>query len=142
MTTTADTANPVLPRRQPVRPVSAVVLSGVVSLLEGALTIVSGLAVFFAYLRAESDELFLAYSLVIVVAAHVQIAAFGGTHLYDIPLLRRPFRHAGRLLGIWTGVFVALAVLAFLTKTGAEFSRARNSRAPGWLAGTPPASSC
>ena len=123
MTSTAETASHVLPRRPIVRPVSAIVLSGVVSILEGALTVLSGLTVFYTYLSVDASDLLFVYGLVIVVAAHVQIAAFSGAHLYDIPVLRRPFRYAARLLGIWAIVFGALTVLAFLTKTGAEFSR-------------------
>ena len=131
MSVSAETATAALPRRRVGRPVSAIVLSGIVSVIEGALTVVSGLAVFYVYLGAFADDLVASYGLVIIVAAQIQMAAFSGAHLYDIPCLRRPFRNAGRLFAVWACVFAALAVLAFLTKTGATAANAAVFRSGG-----------
>ena len=93
-----------------------------VRLLDGMLTFASALAVYFVYLRSEPDVL-PQYALVAFAASQIQIASFGFARLYDIPALRQPMFAFGRMLVAWCGVFAILMSIAFLTKSGEEFSR-------------------
>jgi Undecaprenyl-phosphate glucose phosphotransferase len=104
-------------------PISSVVLSGAVRLVEGVLVVLAGLLVFFIDLGIEAGARLPTYSLVIVGAAQIHVGAFGGAYLYDIASLRRPWRRMARIFLIWSAVFVALVVLAFLTNTVSDFSR-------------------
>jgi Undecaprenyl-phosphate glucose phosphotransferase len=124
MAITLEEATTGATRARAIPRLSGVVLSGVVRLIEAVLIVAVGLLVFLFYLGPEAADQLPAYSLVIVGAAQIHVAAFGAAHLYDVPALRRPtLLRAGRVLLFWTCVFAALLVLAFMTKMGAEFSR-------------------
>src|SRR5580765_177475 len=102
---------------------SPIVLAGLTALVEGALTALWGLALFHLYLGASIPEQVSRYEVAILIALQIQLAAFSNAHLYDLSAFRRPLQFAGRILLIWTVVFAALVVIAFLTKTSDLFSR-------------------
>src|SRR5688500_20051146 len=77
-------------------PVSSVVLSGAVRLIESVLVVLTGILIYFLNFGVDAGANLPAYSLVIVAAAQVHVAAFGGAHLYDVPALRRPWHKLGR----------------------------------------------
>jgi Undecaprenyl-phosphate glucose phosphotransferase len=104
-------------------PVSSVVLSGAVRLVEGVLVVLAGLDIYFIVFGVEASARLPAYSLVIVAAAQIHVAAFGGAHLYDVTALRWPWRKIGRIFVVWSCVFSALLVLGFLTNALDEVSR-------------------
>ena len=107
---------------------SPIVLSGFMAMLEGALTLATGLIMYSFYLGDPAGEDFQRYTLAILLTTQIQLVGFAGTRLYRLDSFRRPLRLAARIFVTWTAVFIALMVLAFLTKMGADFSRV-------WLAG-------
>jgi Undecaprenyl-phosphate glucose phosphotransferase len=102
---------------------SPVVLSGIASVVEVVLTVCAGLALLYLYLGSEAAQELPRYKLAIIIATQIQLAAFSNARLYNVPVFRQPFQFAGRILLVWTGLFAALVVLAFLTKTSDMFSR-------------------
>ncbi len=121
---TVDSSSFVLPQTDRLSPV---VLSGTVRLIEGAVTALTGLAVFYLTL-GPTEHLFPGYTLMIAVAVAIQAVVFGGARLYDNSALLRVTHYVGRIFLAWVTVFAALIVLAFLTKSGESFSHV-------WLAG-------
>jgi Undecaprenyl-phosphate glucose phosphotransferase len=104
-------------------PVSSIVLSGAARLIESVLVVLAGIIVYFVNFGVAAGADLPAYSLVIVAAAQIHVAAFGGAHLYDVPALRRPWRKLGRILVLWSCVFSALLILGFVTNTVDEASQ-------------------
>ncbi len=102
---------------------SPVVLSGIVSVCEIAVTVISGLTVLYFYPGADALPELLRYEIAIVLATQVQLAAFSQARLYNVPVFRHPLRSAGRIFLVWTAIFAALVVIAFMSKTGETFSR-------------------
>jgi Undecaprenyl-phosphate glucose phosphotransferase len=111
---------------------SPIVVSGAAALIEGALALSTGLALFYLYLGAIAAQDLPRYELAVVIALQIQLAAFSNARLYSVPVFRRPFQYAGRILLVWTIIFATLVVIAFLTKTSDSFSRVWLL---GWYAG-------
>ncbi len=111
----------------PVQPTySAVVIAGIVRLIEFALVMVSGFVMHALYLeRWELDPVYVAG---IPCLAALTVVVYQSLGCYEIAAFRSVARQGLRLVGGWAMVFlIALAVL-FFAKIGDNFSRV-------WLAG-------
>src|SRR5262245_20823760 len=96
---------------------SPIVFSGVISVIETAICVIVGLLLFYLYLGPDETVYLARYQIAIVLATQIHIAAFSNAGLYSLNAFRHPRQFAGRILLVWTGLFTALVVLAFLTKT-------------------------
>jgi Undecaprenyl-phosphate glucose phosphotransferase len=123
-----ETASSQLRRASEPSRLSPVVLSGVVGVMEVALSVVVGLLLMYLYLGAGMVQELPRYKFAIIIAAQIQFAAFSNARLYNVSIFRHPLQFAGRILLVWSALFAALVVFAFLTKTSELFSRV-------WVAG-------
>ena len=101
---------------------SAVLLSGVIRLVEFGALFVTGFIIFALYLDpVEGSNGWYAIPMAAgSLAAVLAISASGG---YTIGALRHGIRGFNRIFLAWTGIFVAFAVVAFLAKLGDSYSR-------------------
>lgn len=104
------------------RSISRVILSGTARVAEAILVTGSGLLVLLAMVPPD-ERLPWAYGLATVGAGilYVFLAQVGGA--YRIVALRRLTPQLGRILVTWLVVFAALAIVAFFTRSGDDFSR-------------------
>jgi len=106
------------------RLISPVVVAGTLRLAELLLIAIAGLAIARLYLPAgEFAVSRLDYALAALLAGAATVIVFQVCGLYDVPSLRSAWRQSGRAILGWTLVVAGLAVLAFLTKAGATYSR-------------------
>jgi Undecaprenyl-phosphate glucose phosphotransferase len=103
--------------------ISLVVLAGATGFIEGALTAATGLGAFFVYLGAHAASDLPRYALVAVLASQLQVLGFHWAGLYQLPVFRHAFRIFGRMLLIWSVLFLTLTAAAFLTHSGGNYSR-------------------
>jgi Undecaprenyl-phosphate glucose phosphotransferase len=104
------------------RSISRVIVSGSVRVAEAVLVAASGYLIVLAMVEPE-HRMPLAYAVATIGAGllYVLFAQVGGT--YRIVALRRLTLPLGRILVNWLVVFAVLAMIAFLTRTGDDFSR-------------------
>lgn len=100
---------------------SPVMVSGVLRLVEFAVLVLSGIALYGYYVGF--SHLYWSYPAVIVGGSLVTVILFELSDLYQISALRRPIVRAGRLLLIWIGTFALLALGGFFLKVSSDFSR-------------------
>src|SRR5437762_12098333 len=67
---------------------SPIVLSGFMAMLDGALTLATGLIMYCIYLGNPTGEDFQRYTLVILLTTQIQRVAFAGTRLYRVGSFR------------------------------------------------------
>lgn len=101
---------------------SPVMVIGLLRLAEFALVATIGLAVADFYVGLPGP-LWFRYLAVIFGGAAATVVIFDIADLYQLPALRNPLRHSGRLLGLWSGVFALMTFAGFLAKMSADFSR-------------------
>ncbi len=104
------------------RSISRVIVSGSVRVAEAILVAITGYLVLFVMVEPE-HRLPWAYSIATIGAGllYVLLAQSGGT--YRIAALRRLGPSIGPTVMSWLVVFAVLAMSAFLTRTGEDFSR-------------------
>ncbi|MCC6736050.1 MAG: undecaprenyl-phosphate glucose phosphotransferase [Bauldia sp.] len=104
------------------RSISATLLTGWVRLFEFAALVVLALGIYaFHVVPVEGIDLWYAIPVVLgAVLATIFIQAADG---YSVPSFRSHIRQIARIWVAWVLVFALFAVVAFLTKTGAYFSR-------------------
>jgi Undecaprenyl-phosphate glucose phosphotransferase len=100
---------------------SPVMVSGALRLIEFALTLLVGLAAHFAHLGSHPHSL--QYPLVMFAGSALAVVLLEFADAYQMPVLRRPLSHLGKLLVVWAGAFALLALAGFLLKVSEEFSR-------------------
>jgi Undecaprenyl-phosphate glucose phosphotransferase len=106
---------------------SQIVLAGSVRMIEFALIIAVGLAVYVAYVLPNYG--FDTYYLVAIAAiAGMSIIAFQAADIYHVPAFRSPVGQILRLFPAWTMAFSMALAVAFFAKFEGMFSRV-------WLAG-------
>jgi Undecaprenyl-phosphate glucose phosphotransferase len=106
---------------------SRVVLAGVVRAVECALIVLSGLAVYLAYVVRDAGPQ-PGYFPVIVAVAALSIVTFQSLQTYTVPAFRRPVRQMFRVSSGWALVFLAVFAAMFFLKLGGVVSRV-------WMAG-------
>jgi Undecaprenyl-phosphate glucose phosphotransferase len=106
----------------PRRPVSAVLFAGVVRLVEFLAILIAGALVYTA-LVVPTDGFDPVYVAILVGGALTGVLALQFAHGYTLHAFRRGVRDIGRIALAWSIVLALFAVVAFLTKSGAEYSR-------------------
>ena len=104
------------------RSIPAPLLSGVVRLIDFFAIVLIGTIVYVAYV-APVDGLDASYTLPLILGGVLIIILIQAAGGYAVPALRTHIAQIGRIWIAWTLVFALFAVVAFLTKSGAEFSR-------------------
>ncbi len=106
---------------------SPLMVSGMLRLAELALFLLLGGIIRAAYV-GPVPEMALAYTIAICVGSMIAVLLLQSIDAYQLPAMRNPIGHAGKISLVWTGTFALLALLGVLTKTSQEFSRV-------WFAG-------
>ena len=101
---------------------SPLMLSGVVRLVEFGLIFLMGILSLGYYVGLESNYL-LYYPLIIIAGGVLYVALMEINDGYQVNILRSPTRHLRRLIISWAATLGTLAVLGFLFKVSAHFSR-------------------
>lgn len=104
------------------KPMSRVILSGVVRLCEFILVVLAGYIVNLLYVDP-SDGLTWRYALAILGTAAIFVGFMQTAGGYSVPALRRLSTQTSRLLITWTLAFVLMTAATFLAKFGDSFSR-------------------
>jgi len=101
---------------------SPAIVSGGLRLAEFALLVVSGLALFLAYVGL-STHLVLHYPAAIVLASALAVIVSDFSGNYRLRSLRQPFPSTARFVLIWSGTLALVAFLGFFLKIASDFSR-------------------
>ncbi|MEJ0096731.1 MAG: undecaprenyl-phosphate glucose phosphotransferase [Bauldia sp.] len=102
--------------------ISPVLLAGLVRLIEFGAVLVTGIAIYFAYL-APADGIDWWYAMSLAGGSFFAVLIIQLTGGYSIPALRSGGMQLGRVFTAWTLVFAAFAIIAFLAKVGDTYSR-------------------
>ena len=106
---------------------SRVVIAGAARAIEATLVVVSGLAVYFAYIVPHVGQQPGYFATMILVAA-LSIVLFQSLQTYSVPAFRRPDRASLRVAAGWTLAFLAAFATMFFLKLDGAVSRL-------WMAG-------
>ncbi|MBA8838445.1 MULTISPECIES: undecaprenyl-phosphate glucose phosphotransferase [unclassified Ochrobactrum] len=101
---------------------SPLMLSGVVRLVEFGLIFLMGILSLGYYVGLQSNYL-LYYPLIIIAGGVLYVALMEINDGYQVNILRSPTHHLRRLIISWAATLGTLAVLGFLFKVSAHFSR-------------------
>jgi Undecaprenyl-phosphate glucose phosphotransferase len=104
------------------RPVSPVVLIGMVRLSELVMIAAIGMTVYMAYVAHEYSFDFY-YLLPLLVGSLLTVVMIQAADGYNIANLRTTFSQLGRIFAAWTIVFAFFATVAFFAKMGDYYSR-------------------
>jgi Undecaprenyl-phosphate glucose phosphotransferase len=104
------------------RSISRVIVSGTVRVADAVLVAGSGYLILLAMVEPE-HRLPWAYAVATIGAALLYVLLAQNAGNYRIAALRRLAPRIGRIVVSWLVVFAALAMTAFLTRTGQDFSR-------------------
>lgn len=102
--------------------ISAKFLSGVVRLVDVLVTMLIGAGIY-AFYVAPVDGLVGLYALPLLLCSAAAVVLIHAADGYSVPAFRTHLAQIGRVWVSWTLVFAVFAVVAFVSKTGAEFSR-------------------
>jgi Undecaprenyl-phosphate glucose phosphotransferase len=106
---------------------SPIVLAGFVRMIEFALIVLVGLAVYIGYVARENGFEFY-YLLAIFGIAALAMLAFQVADIYQVQAFRGKEKQYMRLASAWSVVFLIVMAISFFAKAGDQFSRA-------WLGG-------
>ena len=110
---------------QPIsQPISRPILSSTVQAIDAVLIATTGLIVCAIYVIPKLGIFQPVYIAAVAVAALVAVTMFRVFGLYEVSALRHFLGRLGHMVAGWAIAFACLAVIAFLSKLGAEFSRA------------------
>lgn len=101
---------------------SPVIVSGMLRLAEFGILVILGLGIYLYYVGIR-QELLWQYPAVIFGGSVLMVIVLELSDGYQMAALRNPWGQIGRLLFSWAGVFAVLALLGFLLKVSAQFSR-------------------
>ncbi len=104
------------------RSISAALLAGVVRLADFVALMAVGVGVYIAYV-APIDGVVPLYALPLILCSGLAVILVQAADGYTVPSFRSHVAQLGRVWVSWTLAFGMFAVIAFLTKTGSEFSR-------------------
>jgi len=102
-------------------PISPIVLAGFVRIVEFALVVLVGIAMYAAYLPV--DENIWRYLVAIVVIATLSTLAFQTADIYQVQAFRGYEKQYMRLASAWSVVFLIVIGASFFAKAGDLFSR-------------------
>ncbi len=133
-----DAAPPLAPQQPPARPlspealavvarsappaISPIVLAGAVRMIEFALVMAVGLAVYAAYL-SQANDLLIRYAGATFVIAVLSMLAFQVADIYQVQAFRGLEKQYMRLASAWSLVFLIIIGVSFFAKAGDMFSR-------------------
>ena len=103
-------------------PISPIVLAGVVRMVEFALIVLVGFAIFAAYLPS-GQGLLLRYLGAIFSIAALSMLAFQVADIYQVQAFRGHEKQYMRLASAWSVVFLLVIGTSFFAKAGPMFSR-------------------
>ena len=101
---------------------SPIVLAGFVRMIETALIVAVGLAIYAAYLAFE-DGFEWRYGLAIGAVAGLSMLAFQAADIYQVQAFRGHEKQYMRLASAWSVVFCLVIAASFFLKAGEQFSR-------------------
>ncbi|WP_274425090.1 undecaprenyl-phosphate glucose phosphotransferase [Chelativorans sp. YIM 93263] len=101
---------------------SPVMVSGVMRIIEFCVLLLPGFAIYAGHVGL-STHLSLEYPLVIAGVSLLSVILFEFSDAYQMPALRNPMSHAGRIFLCWSSSFAVLLVALFFLKISEEFSR-------------------
>ncbi|MGI3127578.1 undecaprenyl-phosphate glucose phosphotransferase [Nitratireductor sp. PBL-C9] len=101
---------------------SPVMVLGVMRLVELSMLLLTGIALYFAYVGF-SAPLFWHYMTVVGGGSVLAIVIYQFTGCYDMRALRNPSGSMGRIFVAWMATFAALALTGFFLKISDSFSR-------------------
>ncbi|WP_437344068.1 undecaprenyl-phosphate glucose phosphotransferase [Mesorhizobium marinum] len=101
---------------------SPIMVSGVLRLVEFALLVLSGAALYVEHVGL-GTELDWHYPIVIAVASVLAVILLDINDCYQLPALMRPLSTVARIAITWAGIFALLAVVGFFLKVADDFSR-------------------
>ena len=107
--------------------ISPALFTGLMRIWEFLVVFLCGSGFYLAYVGIQEMH-FLEYFMANTLAASLYVIFAQFSSGYRPSVLRKPFRFLGRLIICWAGVFAAMAILAFLLKISAVYSRV-------WFAG-------
>jgi len=110
--------------------ISPVMVSGWLRVIEFALTVASGFAVY-AYYVGLDFPVWWYYPALVVGGSLLTVLMLEFTDSYQMATLRRPLAHLGTLLLVWAGSFALMSLAGFFLKVSSDFSRVWFA---GWLA--------
>ena len=105
------------------RVLSEKITAGLVALIDASLIIISGTVIYFLYVNAQEINALPAYAAVLALMSYLVIQAFFIAGLYRFDAIRSPTRQAGKIISIFTIVFLLLVASGFLLKISDDFSR-------------------
>ncbi|WEX11592.1 undecaprenyl-phosphate glucose phosphotransferase [Chelativorans sp. AA-79] len=105
---------------------SPVMVSGVMRIVEFMMLLLAGLGIYAARVGLYT-HLSWHYPVIILGVSLLTVILLEFSDCYQMPALRNPLPHAGRILLIWSGAFALVTLTLFFLKISEEFSRA-------WLA--------
>ncbi len=109
---------------------SPVMVSGVLRMVEFGLFVATGAAMYLYYVLGVSTHLTWEYPVLILAGSLLATLMLEFADSYQIAVLRRPLKHFGTLILVWTGAFALMALAGFFLKISGDFSRVWFS---GWF---------
>ena len=106
-------------RRQTLSPV---LVGGTLRVVEFVLLVLCGLLMFLVHVGS-ATHLAWTYVAIVVGGSVGAVLLLQLTDTYQIPSLRHPFAHFGRVILAWSVTFASMAVAGFFLKVSEEFSR-------------------
>ena len=104
------------------RPISPIVLAGIVRMAEFALIVAVGIAIVVAYIEPLGPQ-WLRYLVAIVVIAGLSTLAFQTADIYQVHAFRGHEKQYMRLASAWSVVFLIVIGASFFLKAGEMYSR-------------------
>jgi Undecaprenyl-phosphate glucose phosphotransferase len=104
------------------RPVSPIVLAGAVRMIEFALIVIVGLAIFAVYLPS-GEGLYWRYQAATLAIAALAMLAFQTADIYQVQAFRGYEKQYMRLASAWSVVFMIAIGASFFAKAGDMYSR-------------------
>ena len=101
---------------------SPVLVAGVVRIVELLLLIAAGYAIYLLHV-GHVPEMALQYPAIIVGLPAMTVILLEFSRCYQMPALRNPLPHVGRMLLAWSSAFGLITVALFFLKVSSEFSR-------------------
>src|SRR5882757_7576687 len=104
------------------RPVSPIVLAGAVRMIEFALIVIVGMAIFAIYLPS-GEGLYFRYQIATLGIAFLAMMAFQTADIYQVQAFRGYEKQYMRLASAWSVVFMIAIGASFFAKAGELYSR-------------------
>ena len=108
---------------RPEAPISPVVVTGFVRLIDFVLALLTGYAAYFLYLFPREGLQF-SYMMGIPIVALLCAVAFQAVNIYSVQMFRTLARQTLRIFSAWSGIFALSATAVFFLKLGDDLSRA------------------